>query len=438
MPTTYKYSTFSSIFESPPRNGIYKSKEFFGRGVKLVRMGELFSCSVIDANENHYARVELTQKETSSAHLLNDDLVFSRTSVIASGVGKCSIVKNVKNENIVHDSNMIRIRVNKSLAHQKFIYYFFSSPAGRESVLSLSGGVAVTTITGSSLSALQIPLPMRKQQDQIVSVLSAYDDLIENNTWRVAILEEMARRLYEEWFVQFRYPGHSSNPTPETWANVPFGELLSNHIGGGWGQESPDSIHTEPAFVIRGTDIPGARVLQLANCPHRFHKPSNLKSRKLMTGDIIFEVSGGSHDQSVGRALYVSDDLLGSFDGDLICASFCKRLTPNARIIHPLLLNFYLQHIYKNKHIDEFQVQSTGIKNFQFEAFLNKEVLQIPPSCLQNDFVSLVTPLLQLHQNLGKKNTNLRAQRDLLLPKLISGEIDVSSLPLPGTEDQAA
>jgi type I restriction enzyme S subunit len=162
----------------------------------------------------------------------------------------------------------------------------------------------------------------------------------------------------------------------------------------------------------------------------RYHKTSNLISRRLQFEDIVFEVSGGSKGQPVGRALFISQQILNAFNKDVICASFCKLLRANKNILHPYLFYLHLLNIYTNGKIDQYQVQSTGITNFKFEQFLNNEILVIPPTALQEKFCELALPMINLTQVLGARNANLRRTRDLLLPKLISGKTDVETLDI--------
>ena len=103
-----------------------------------------------------------------------------------------------------------------------------------------------------------------------------------------------------------------------------IGDLVDHEIGGGWGLEEATDESPVPAFVIRGTDIPRALVGDVSSVPFRYHKESALRSRILRPNDIVFEVSGGSKDQPVGRALLVSERLLDQFPMEVMCASFCK------------------------------------------------------------------------------------------------------------------
>lgn len=284
-----------------------------------------------------------------------------------------------------------------------------------------------------------VPVPPLDEQRRIASILSAYDDLIENNTRRIAILEEMARRIYEEWFVHFRFPDHERvrmveselGPVPEGWTYELLGSLLSHHIGGGWGKDEVTPEHSVPAYVIRGTDIPDVRSGSLGRSPLRYHTASNFRSRQLKGQDIVFEVSGGSKDQPVGRAVLVPQALLDRAAAPVICASFCRLVRADPNKILPQLLFLHFQRIYSNREIMKYQTQSTGITNFKFTVFIEKEVVLRPAAEVQKKFSAVVAPMMALVDDLGATNTNLRTTRDLLLPKLISGELDVSELRAP-------
>lgn len=159
--------------------------------------------------------------------------------------------------------------------------------------------------------------------------------------------------------------------------------------------------------------------------PFRYHKSSNLRSRKLIPGDIIFEVSGGSKGQPLGRSLLVTEKLLSAFDNDVMCASFCKRVTPNKDIIAPEILYLSFLDAYENGEIETYSVQSTGISNFKWSEYIERVTRPVPPVDIQQQFQGKVSPIFQQVYTLGIKNSNLRKARDLLLSRLMSGEIKV-------------
>jgi type I restriction enzyme S subunit len=427
--------SFEQLYAEPSRNGLTRPKKVRGTGYKMVNMGEIFAYNRI--RNPVMDLVPMNESEQMKYSLKPGDLLFARQSLVASGAGKCSIVLETP-EITTFESHLIRVQLDLKKAVPLFYYYYFSSPAGKGNVQSLVMQVAAAGIRGSELAKLPVPHPPLPIQRKIAAILSAYDDLIENNTRRIEILEEMARSIYREWFVNFRFPGHEQvqmvdselGLIPEGWEIKPVENLLSYHIGGGWGEEEQSNQYPAVAYVIRGTDIPLARLVSVVNCPLRFHKQSNFNSRKLELGDIVFEVSGGSKGQPVGRALLITQKLLKAFNSDVICASFCKLLRVNNKVILPELLYLHLLDIYSNGRIDKYQVQSTGITNFKFAFFLESEQLLVPPPQWQAKFNKIAIPIFGSIQTLGAKNANLRQTRDLLLPRLISGEIDVENLDI--------
>lgn len=336
------------------------------------------------------------------------------------------------------------IRPNPQRVDTRFLHYSFFGAAWRKVIESRRiAGATVDRIPLVTFPHFEIALPPLETQRKIAAVLSAYDDLMENNNRRIAILEEMVRLLYREWFVHFRFPGHETvrmvesalGLIPEGWETKSIADLLEYHIGGGWGAEIEGDKHTETAYVIRGTDIPNAMHLDLRNLPHRFHLSSNLRSRRLKAYDIIFEVSGGSKEQPVGRALLVTQVLLDALDGNVMCASFCKLLRARRESILAELLYLHILEIYNDRQIMKYQVQSTGITNLKFEFFLAQEQIAVPPFIYQERFSVIITPIIQLIQNLGARNGDLRSTRDMLLPKLIAGELslqDIQGLEVSG------
>lgn len=153
---------------------------------------------------------------------------------------------------------------------------------------------------------------------------------------------------------------------------VHFADLIDHEIGGGWGEEKATPEHREAAYVIRGTDIPKALAGDVSSIPYRFHKVSNLRSRVLRHHDVVFEVSGGSKGQPVGRALLVTQRLLHRLGGPAMCASFCKLIRLNPARCDPRYVFRLLQAAYVAGELDAFQVQSTGITNFRWKPFLER------------------------------------------------------------------
>jgi type I restriction enzyme S subunit len=429
---------FSSLFAEPSRNGLTRPKAVRGVGAPMINMGELFAHPrMIDVPAE---RVKLSALEIKKFSLEVGDLLFARQSLVASGAGKCSIVLRVS-ETTCFESHLIRVRLNSESVEPLFYFYYFLSPQGFGRIQALVRQVSAAGIRGSELSEMLIPQPPLSIQRRIAEILASYDELIESNQRRIRILEAMARMIYREWCVDYRFPGHDKvefvqselGRTPRGWEVKSLSELIAEHIGGGWGKEAPDERHTEPAWVIRGTDIPLVRHSQVASVPYRYHKTSNLRPRQLAVGDIVFEVSGGSKDQPVGRTLIVTEQLLEALHNEsFICASFCKRIRPSDEGYGSELMYLSFQEGYESGEIEQFQVQSTGISNFKWTDYIQKTQRLVPSPEFRNHFVDTVRPILALVGTLGSTVANLRRTRDLLLVRLMSGDIDASqSLPAP-------
>lgn len=321
--------------------------------------------------------------------------------------------------------------VDREKCHPR--YFFYALKSRRELLLKIASGGAQRNLSGKLMKEFRLPVPRLHIQQRIADILSAYDELIENSQRRIKILEAMARSLYREWFVHFRFPGHENHPLvasalgeiPEGWNLATLGELIKSHIGGGWGKDESGDVHSEPAWVLRGTDIPDARHSQFEGVPHRFHTVSNLRSRKLKVGDIVFEVSGGSKGQPVGRSLLITSELLSGLDGDVICASFCKRIEPDPSRIGSELLYLSFVEGYNSGEIEQYQVQSTGISNFKWTDYISNTRRAVPPKSLQEQFRKQVEPIFKQVSTIGLTIQNLRRTRDLLLPRLLSGQINL-------------
>ena len=363
--------------------------------------------------------------------LQEGDLIVAMTGQAEGLLGSSAIVP--RGGLYLHNQRLGLVRLlDESKTDRRFAYYLFNSKPVRQQIRATASGVKIRHTAPSRITDVNVSVPALRLQRRIADILSAYDELIENNQRRIRILETMARALYREWFVEFRFPDHenvtrvasSLGDIPEGWKVNPLESLMADCIGGGWGKETGDDKHTKPAWVIRGTDIPDARNCQVAGVPYRFHAGSNIRSRRLLAGDILFEVSGGSKGQPVGRTLLVTPQLLSAFGDDpIICASFCKRIRPDAAGYGSELLYLSFVEGYTSGEIEQFQVQSTGISNFKWTEYIGKTERAIPPEPLRVSFRELVAPLLSQIGTLGLTIQNLRRTRDLLLPRLLSGQV---------------
>lgn len=310
-----------------------------------------------------------------------------------------------------------------------YLYYLLKDSSFYHWADAVAVGSAQRTVTLGQLRSKEVDLPDLETQRRIAGVLSAYDELIENNRKQIKLLEEAAQRLYKEWFVDLKFPGHETTPIvdglPEGWGKVSLRNYLVFHIGGGWGKESNESAYPIQAAVIRATDIEAIRNGNVKNVPVRWHSVSNFQKRKLEVGDIVFEVSGGSREAGVGRSLLVTEDVLGLFDGPVICASFCKRIHL-ADSFSSALLYWKIRNDLKTGSIRKYEKSSAGnIINFLWEDFLDGYELIVPSNRLKELFGSAVGSYSKALGRCYRRISLAREARDRLLPKLMSGEIEV-------------
>ena len=294
-----------------------------------------------------------------------------------------------------------RTYVIESLDHKmlstRFLYYLLRPQLER--LQTLSTGAATKFLTLSILKNIELLLPDIEVQRRIASLLSAYDDLIENNTRRIAILEEMARRIYEEWFVHFRFPGHEQvkmveselGLIPEGWETCRLDDVLVLQRG----FDLPRQSRTDGPFPIISATGEGGT-----------HSEFKVKGPGVVTGR-----SG-----SLGTVMYIEGDFW-----PLNTTLWVKKF----KVGSPL----YAYNVLRSIDLTGFN-SGAAVPTLNRNDIHGLTVLRPDANCLTS-FDEVALPMMRLKKRLELKNANLRATRDLLLPKLISGELDVSSLPEP-------
>lgn len=414
---------FGDLYAIGSRNGLSKPRKVRGSGYKMINMGELFAHDRI--YDIPMELVPLKEKEKINAKVEAGDLLFARQSLVLEGAGKCSIVMEVS-PLTVFESHLIRVRLLEEVNPSFYYYYFQSSLSPMKSIVSQC---AQAGIRGSDLQELCVLYPPKKTQDRIASILEQYDDLIENNKKQIKLLEEAAQRLYKEWFVDLHFPGYEDvnivDGLPEGWQNVSLRNMISFDIGGGWGEENINEKSEKPAYVIRGTDLYGITHGDMSSIPFRYHTESNLSSRILQEGDIVFEVSGGSKTKGVARTLLITKEMLESYDCPVICASFCKLVRINELPYSQYMYDTF-QYLRSSGKTTEYDKKSaSSIINYRWKDFLAQQNILVPPHSILDTYNCIAESLYHQIINHSKQIESLKQARNRLLPKLMSGEIEV-------------
>jgi len=274
MAGEWRSIAFGQLLAEPVRNGIYKQKEFHGRGAKIVNMGELFAYPRLRAVP--MKRVELSDSESDRFTLARGDLLFARRSLVAEGAGKCSVVLDI-NEPTTFESSIIRARPDSTKVDSLFLYYYFNSPSGLHSLDTIRRQVAVAGITGSDLARLEVALPPLPEQRAIAHILGTLDDKIELNRRMSETLEAMARALFKSWFVDFdpvRAKMEGRDPgLPQPLADLFPARLVDSDLGEipeGWAVGTLGNVAKHPRRGVQPDSIePDVPYIALEHMPKR-------------------------------------------------------------------------------------------------------------------------------------------------------------------------
>lgn len=393
--------------------------EFTEKGIKYIRSEMLTSAKYISDEGLLYISEE-THKKLKRSQLKPGDILFSMAGVY---LGKTAILRECDTPANTNQAVAL-IRIIDEKCNREYVYYYLNLPEVVKSVNSITGQSAQPNINLKQIGNIQIMLPERSVQDAVVTILSTYDSLIANNQKQIKLLEEAAQRLYKEWFVDLRFPGHETTPivdgVPVGWSRKTVEECLSFHGNGGWGKETSMGKNEHPGKVIRGTDIEDVKAGRFNDIPLRYHTDNDIKKRTLKIHDLVFELSNGNIN-NIGRCLLIDDLVLKNCGENTICASFCKLLRPVNRL-HSLILYWEIQDMQTSGRMLPLKKHgANGINNFDFDGFLNHELLIPDNACMLKPIEAIMAKISIIQGQFAL----LTEARDRLLPKLMNGELEV-------------
>ncbi|MBL8853994.1 MAG: restriction endonuclease subunit S [Planctomycetaceae bacterium] len=301
------------------------------------------------------------------------------------------------------------IRPNRKKIEPRYLHYYFLTPRWRAVAGSaVINGATVDRISLTLVRNLPVQLPSLRQQRRIVDILSAYDDLIENNRRRMALLEESARLLYQEWFVRLRFPGHEhvriTNGVPEGWTRESLCEVAEVNrasIGG--------SFDGEIDYIDIAAVTPG----QINETTHYDFKEAPSRARRIVQhGDIIW---------SCVRPNRKSHAVIWRPSPSLIASTGFAVITP-VRVPTSYLLQATTTPDfvgYLENHAKGAAYPAVVAGDFE------RALVLVPSKAILDVFNDFAEPLFEQLHFLKQQNLKLRAARDLLLPRLMSGEVAV-------------
>jgi|CXWL01.1.fsa_nt_gi type I restriction enzyme S subunit len=354
-------------------------------------------------------KLEFVAEETTerlAAHLLEpDDIVFGRKGAVDRHL-------HVTEEQAqwLQGSDCIRLRFLTDDIVTRFVSYSFLTIAHQKWMLTQSGNKAtMASLNHDIIKRISLRLPAPVVQRDIVAILSAYDDLIENNLRRMALLEDAARELYREWFVRLRFPGHEhtriTKGVPEGWECVPIPEAIEvNPIT----RLSDEAEH----WSVEMADLPtDGMVIQQAT------KREGRSGSKFRNGDTLFaRITPCLENGKTAFVDFLEEGEAGRGSTEFIVLR-ARRVTPE--YVYCLARTYdFRENAIKS------MVGSSGRQRVQ-ESCFEKFLVMVPPTTLLTQFTDFVRPHFQQIKTLHAQSQKLRAARNLLLPRLMSGEIAV-------------
>ena len=374
--------------------------------------GDIPWLSVVDFNvKNKYVfdtEKTITKKglENSSSKMLKsgDIIISARGTVGALAVLGLPMAFN---------QSCYGIRGIEGQSITDYIYYLLKDTVA--GLKQISHGGVFDTITRETFNSITVLLPSLPEQKAIANVLSSLDDKIDLLHRQNKTIESMAETLFRQWFIE---------EAQEEWAHGKIGDWIENTFGGEWGKETPEGEYVIPVNCIRGTDIAALQTGLAQKIPLRYTNKKKFANIEPRNGDIIFEISGGTENQSTGRAIYINDDIKTLFLYPLIFSNFCRLLRPLDKG-YSYFIFLYLRHLYNQDEFFGLENGSSGIKNLNYKALLFDLKYPMPSKELVLRFNDSVSHYYsKINQN-KRQIITLEKLRDTLLPKLMSGEVKV-------------
>ena len=368
------------------------SNDYVPEGVPVIRGANLPGHSRFSMNDFVFvSESKADELLPNNAH--PGDLVFTQRGTL----GQVGLIPRTSPfSRFVISQSQMKLTVDEKKADAAFLYYYFRAPRTVQQIHNLGFSTGVPHINLDILRNFEVRLPPLHAQKQIRAILSAYDDLIENNTRRIKILEKMAQAIYREWFVHFRFPGHKKvklvnsplGPIPERWSVRKLGEVVELAYG------------------------------------------KALKAENRRKGNVpVYGSSGivGSHDES----LVSGPGVIVGRKGNVGTVHWCDGDFFPIDTVFYVQTNISLRYTYYNLQTQNFISGDAAVPGLSRTQAYSLPIL-VPAENVLTEFEALVESFFAAMRNLRERNENLRETRDLLLPRLISGEVDLSEVEVAG------
>lgn len=327
--------------------------------------------------------------------------------VVARGVGGTGDVKIIPAKTFLTNLSIALVH-DKEKLNLRYAYYYLN----QQGLRYLDTGAAQSQITINNLRKHIVYIPSILYQDKIAFVLSAYDDLIEKNNRKIQILQDMAEELYKEWFVRFRFPGHETakftDGIPDGWERKKIKEYYDT-CSGGTPNRSNESYYLNGTYKwIKTGEIKDTIIVDTEE--YITEQALNSSSAKLLPANAVVMAMYG-----------VNIGMLGYIDGEMTCNQACCVFSDKRDFSSKHYLFYYLKSIREYLLLISFGAAQQNLS----QELIKKVKILMPSDNVVKVFENKIEPIYQNIKNLILSNDNLKQQRDLLLPRLMSGKLEV-------------
>lgn len=382
-------------------NGLSKGRKFFGKGFPFLSFTTVFNNFFLPDKLD--SLVLSTEKEREACSIRRGDVFITRTSETMDELGmSCVALKDYPNA--TYNGFTKRLRPSNEKVVPEFIGYYLRSPQFRGKFMAFSTMTTRASLANDQLLSMEIELPDNATQSKIANILSKYDSLIENYQQQIKLLEEAAQRLYKEWFVDLHFPGYENTKivdgVPEGWRKEGIGELGEYLNGFAF---KPSDWQTKGLPIIKIKELQNG-VTKETPCNNGERVP---KKYKIKAGDLIFSWSA-----TLKVVIWSGED--GWLNQHLF------KVTPKTDIPR----EFLLQSIASS--LSKFQNLTTGstMKHIQRNK-LDQVFVVVPTKDILRKYMGVAETIRSRILDLSTQLRLLTEARDRLLPKLMSGEIEV-------------
>lgn len=398
----------------------FKSKDLSeGTDIPVIKIGNISNGgNIVIDNSTQYVKKEFLAID-EKYHIKNGDILISLTGSHMnqpnSMVGRCC--RNLDNTVYLLNQRAGKIIPKKTIVRD-FLYYVFRLQSIQYAIANRAyGGANQVNVSPKDVMGIKFNIPDIAVQKKIAKVFVAYDSLIENNKKRIRLLEQMAESLYKEWFVRFRFPGYEDvefeNGFPKDWEKVKLDDVL-NKMATGLNPRKNFVLGEGENFYVTIKNM-ADNTVYLDNKCDKVNDDAIIKINKrsdLKIGDLLFSGIG-----TIGRVCLID---IPTNNWNISESVFTMRANKkiSSEFLFMLLLSQDVQNYCQSKANGSAQ---KGIRMGD----LRKYTFLLPTKNVINDFTNQISPILRNVSLLRNENNNLIQQRDLLLPRLMSGKLEV-------------